>query len=335
MDERERLARIDEAFLSNHWRWCFYTADQCPPTLRTVLERELPHIAAASWPERMAWGGVWVNGFAAVADRPLTAPCAVEYYEPRFDFRAADRIFPAFETRFILHSDPDLLIVFKPAKLPSMPAREQTRYNLKIYVERHVGQIVHMPSRLDLSTSGLLVMSRTPRMHRHLQIAFERRIIEKYYLCRVSGHVAWMERRVSEPIGRDPTHPVLRTVVATGGKEASTTFRVHERESAGPSPTTLLEAQLHTGRTHQIRVHARHIGHPIIGDNFYGGERADALNLLSYRIVFNHPWLGRTLNVVVPTELLPIWIDANSTIFRSAESTAARLLSPNIAAGSC
>ncbi len=299
------LARIDQAFLSTHHIWEFWSPDNCPHSLLALLSKELPDVSSDDWPERLRWGGVFLNGQDTRQDALLTAPCRVEYYAPKFAIQNASDFFPAWNSDFILYQDADVLVAFKPAKLSSVPSRDQSDYNLKSYLEAHLGQKVHMPSRLDLSTSGLMLISLNPAINSAIQKIFERRLIEKYYLLQVQKRAEWEKMVFDAAIGRDKRHPVLRKVVKERGKQASTEFF---RLDTGTG--SFLVAKPHTGRTHQIRVHAQALGHPIVGDNFYAGPLAESLHLLSYRVKFPHPRGNKIIDITTPLELAPLWSHA-------------------------
>jgi 23S rRNA-/tRNA-specific pseudouridylate synthase len=187
-----------------------------------------------------------------------------------------------------------------------MPAKEQRYFSVKRSIEELTGTQVHMPSRLDVSTEGILILSLSTQAHAPLQQAFERRMVEKIYAFATHVEPSWKEYLATWRIGRDEHHAVLRRVVEKGGDEATTRFLIRKRASE-TSDLTVVEARPLTGRTHQIRVHARHLGIPVAGDNFYGGQAASGLHLLSRRISITHPVLKSPLSVVVPEELLPVW----------------------------
>lgn len=175
----------------------------------------------------------------------------------------------------IVHEDEDLLIVDKPAGLvvhPSPGHADGTLANALLGrggVDAYGGiagvrrpGIVH---RLDRDTSGLLMVARTDLAQASLMAQLKARRIKKTYLALVQGSVAAAVGRIEAPIGRDPKHRIRMAVVADG-RAATTGYRVSERFDGW----TLLELDLVTGRTHQIRVHLDAIGHPVAGDPIYG-----------------------------------------------------------------
>lgn len=292
------LERIRNAFSSTYWRFEHYGPKS--QSLLSLLCEKLPQIAVDSWPERLNFGGVFVNGLAAYGDRSLPIPAKVEYYEPKFPVTDASSYYSQFKKEYILFEDVDLIVVFKPNKLPSMPAKEQRFFNMKTYLENHLGQTVHLPSRLDTSTQGLLIVSKTARMNGPLQNLFARKIIKKFYLFESSTQVPWKNLVVENVIGKHPGHPVLRMVNGEDSIEAQTKFtRIGD--------TNFVCAQPKTGRTHQIRVHASYVGCPIMGDNFYEGTIAPELHLLSAGLHFLHPFSGENIRISVPEQLFPSW----------------------------
>ena len=142
-------------------------------------------------------------------------------------------------------------------ELPTMPGNSDDRPG-----------IVH---RIDKDTSGLLVVTKTAAAQEHIAAQFRRHTIERSYLAIVMGEPAWDELDVDTLHGRDPSDRRRFSPNVKSGRRAVTRFLV-ERRLAG---ITLLRCVLQTGRTHQIRMHARHIGHPILGDVLYGRSISD------------------------------------------------------------
>jgi tRNA pseudouridine32 synthase/23S rRNA pseudouridine746 synthase len=305
-----RLRLVTETLRTQYWVWTYHTAETTPDSLLTALTTNLPHIDPTSWPERFDFGGVYVNGHAALTDQPLPCPCRIEYYQPKFDISAAASIFPAFEERFVVYSDDDILVAYKPPKLPSMPAKEQRHFSLKASIEKFCNRTIHMPSRLDVSAQGILIVSTSARAHAPLQQAFESRSVSKKYLFATTSPCTWNSKEISAPIVRDPSHPVLRTTHTENGKAARTIMTQLGRYTSGSSEVTALCAQPITGRTHQIRVHAASEGVAIFGDNFYGGESAPYLHLVSCILECLHPISKRPLRFVIPEPLRADWIRA-------------------------
>ncbi len=302
--------RIENSFSSIYHCWLFHSADTIPGSLFNALRVGLPHLPHEEIPERVRWGGVFVNGIEVNDEMDLPTPCKLEYYEPRFRIADAASYFPAFSTDHILFEDEFLIALFKPAKLPTNPGKEQKYYNVKAYVERHVAGAVHLPSRLDMSTCGVILISKNQCSHKPLQRLYEYGAVKKVYLLGTAEHMDWETHDHQGAIGKDMRHAVLRKVVSEGGKSARTVFtKLAERpHPLTGSPTTYLKAEPHTGRTHQIRVHSSNLGIPIIGDNFYGGAHSQNLHLMAYSVAFRHPKGGAPVSIEVPQRLFPNWL---------------------------
>jgi 23S rRNA pseudouridine1911/1915/1917 synthase len=162
--------------------------------------------------------------------------------------------------------------------------------------------IVH---RLDRETSGVIVAAKTDRAHRKLSRAFARRETEKEYLALVAGVPALRSGTILKPIGRHTVHRHRMTIAPEGtGREAHTDW---ERERAFGKFAALLRCRIHTGRTHQIRVHLKSLGHPVLGDATYGWHR-DArfaiepprVMLHAARLAFEHPVSGEWIDLEAP-----------------------------------
>lgn len=219
----------------------------------------------------------------------------------------------------VVHEDARLLVVDKPAGLVVHPGAGTARGTLVNALLRHVHDlsgvggvlrpgIVH---RLDRGTSGLLVVAKDDETHRSLVRQFAGRTVEKEYLALVLGLPARPAGEVDSPIGRDPVHRQKMSVRAPRGREARTSWRVEERFDGA----ALLRVRIHTGRTHQIRVHLASIGHPVAGDAVYGGTRTPSSRraasreaLLSLerpalhaaRLSFAHPASGERIAFEAP-----------------------------------
>jgi 23S rRNA pseudouridine1911/1915/1917 synthase len=153
--------------------------------------------------------------------------------------------------------------------------------------------IVH---RLDKGTSGVLLVARTDAGHQALAAQFSGRSVEKTYVALVEGRVHADSGRIYTPIERDPLRRLRMTTKTGVGRSALTEYRVRERFEK----YTLLEVRIHTGRTHQIRVHLASVGHPVAGDRLYGGQAAARIFLHAWRIAFTSPATGERVMVEAP-----------------------------------
>ena len=197
----------------------------------------------------------------------------------------------------VVHEDDAVIVVDKPAGLVVHPGSGNWRGTMLNALLHHAPQlgklaragIVH---RLDKDTSGLLVVAKTEAAQTDLVRQLQAHEVKRTYLALVRGKVA-RAGRVEAPIGRHPKQRTRMAVVASG-KPAVTHYRVRKRLRAH----TLLECDLETGRTHQIRVHLASIGHPIEGDPVYAGRAEPLLArqaLHAWKLAFRHPVSGKTL----------------------------------------
>lgn len=194
----------------------------------------------------------------------------------------------------IVFQDEDLVAVYKPAGLLSHPTADSARTDLVSWLRTQIeAERLVMHHRLDMETSGLLVLTHSLRACAPMAQAFEKRRIRKTYLARVSGNPprkGAIDRRLAESKGR------VRTDAA--GKEARTEF-VRLRQEGGRA---LLELHPFHGRKHQLRVHCQSQGWPILGDPLYGGEKSSRLWLHAWKLQFEHPATGTPLTLECPTE---------------------------------
>jgi len=196
----------------------------------------------------------------------------------------------------IIHIDNDILIINKPAGIPVLPDgwNKDAPYLVKM-LEAEYGKIwvVH---RLDKTTTGVIVFARTAESHRALNIQFENRETEKVYHAIVEGDPNWNEKVTKFPLRANVGKKHRTAVDDKSGKPSETRFRVLKRYQASPEQgrrdAALVEAKPMTGRTHQIRVHAYALGHPLLGDILYNGIEMDGMNrpaLHAYSLAFSHP----------------------------------------------
>lgn len=188
----------------------------------------------------------------------------------------------------VLYEDDDCVVVIKPIGLlthskgdfnPEATVESWLRSRTKLSGAR--AGIVH---RLDRATSGVMICAKTPEALKWLQRQFAQRKTKKTYYAVVSGHLKDDEALIDMPVERNPKAPATFRV-GVGGKSARTLYRVVETNER----YSLLELKPETGRTHQLRVHFNHLGHPILGDYMYGGERSERLYLHAYRLELTLP----------------------------------------------
>jgi 23S rRNA pseudouridine1911/1915/1917 synthase len=182
----------------------------------------------------------------------------------------------------IIYEDDDLVIVNKPAGLLVIPDRFDTSLpSLRKMLEARLGQPILVAHRLDRDTSGVICFAKHEASHRYLSRVFQEREIGKFYAGLVHGRVAPEQGRIEAPITE---HPAVkgRMITARKGKPSITDYRVVEQWPL----YSLLQFQIHTGRTHQIRVHMQSIGHSIVCDELYGDGKPFYLSAIKrkYRL---------------------------------------------------
>ncbi len=267
---------------------------------------------------------VTVNGRAAKPATALRAGDAVACRPP--EARAAPGLIAQDGELTVLHEDHDLAVIDKTAGMAVHPGAGRDRDTLVNYLLHRYPEIggvggaarpgiVH---RLDLDTTGALVVARTEGAYAGLSSAFAERKVEKTYLAIVYGTPRRSAGRIDLPIGRH-RHDRKRMQVRPDGRPATTSYR--RIETAGG--VSRLELDLETGRTHQIRVHLKAAGHPLVGDPTYGEARWKALPgplrrplrtfprpaLHAWRLTFDHPLTGEHIAVEapVPDDMRRLW----------------------------
>ena len=301
--------------------------------LDRFLAARLPGISRSFLQGLVRAGHVTINGIPARSSRPVSPGEIVDVEIPSPEPLDLTPEPLALE---ILHSDADIIVLNKPAGLtvhPGAGARTGTLVHRLLHHCRDLSGIggVERPGivhRLDKETSGVIVVAKNDASHGELVRQFQTRTVEKTYEAIVWGRVENARGSVAIPIGRDRRDRVKVSSRSASPREAFTEYEVKERLSG----FTWIEVHPKTGRTHQIRVHMNHLGHPIVGDALYGGAgRArritDAgrrqvvadfqrLALHARRITFTHPRLGVKVSYEAP---LPPEFIALATALRSIE----------------
>lgn len=216
----------------------------------------------------------------------------------------------------VVYQDASVVVIDKPAGLavhpgPGHPDMTLVNALLAMFPDiQGIGGeirpgIVH---RLDKDTSGLMMVAKTHQAHNDLSAQIKSRQVTKGYLALVEGTPKQLQGKVDAPVGRHPRRRT-RMAVVVGGKEARTNYKVIRQLAAH----SLLELYLETGRTHQIRVHMAHLGHPLVGDTTYGHSSplVDRHFLHAFHLGFKHPVTGEPLEfkIDLPSDLTPA-IDA-------------------------
>ena len=169
--------------------------------------------------------------------------------------------------------------------------------------------------RLDKGTSGLLIVARTPEALENLKFQMQERHVHRQYFAIVAGHVESNKGVVDAPLGRDPKNPLKRAVI-NSGKYARTHYEIDQKYES-PFKVSMLNCRLETGRTHQIRVHLAAIGHPVLGDELYGGRTSfnieNRLALHAQMLTFLHPKTKNLMNFESP---LPAELTSMKGTFR-------------------
>ncbi len=285
-----------------------FTVAAAGERLDRYLVAHLPELSRAALQRLIESGEVLVNG---APTRPA--------YKVRVGDRLLVRIPPPEPTELlpepipldIVYEDEALIVINKPAGLVVHPGAGNPRGTLVNALLYHcptlsVGGAVRpgIVHRLDKDTSGLLVVAKNDVAHQRLQQQFKRREVHKRYVALVIGAVKVASGYVNAPIGRHPVQR-LKMAVVEGGREARTRWTVRARyvDAAG-RPYTLLDVDLETGRTHQIRVHMAWLGYPLVGDTLYGPQRsplpAPRQCLHAASLAFTHPLTGAALAFTAP-----------------------------------
>ena len=307
---------------------CFNVSTEDVGTrLDTYLASQIPTTSRSQVRRAIELGKVFVNG------QPVT--------KPAYEVSAGEEIqitlpeTPPLEAKpediplNIVYEDGEIIVINKAAGMVTHPGAGVTSGTLaNALVYRFQQQALQLPRRggssrpgivhrLDVGTSGLIVVAKTDQAHLHLAEQFQSRTVRKIYSALVYGVVKEDEGKIEAPIGRDPRSRVKMAIRPAGsGRDALSLYRVAERLEE----FTLLDVEIKTGRTHQIRVHLAHINHPIVADSTYQAGRANSLKnarlraaiakldrpfLHAANLSFTHPATGEwvTFSAPLPEDL--------------------------------
>lgn len=216
--------------------------------------------------------------------------------------QAEDTITPCYEHLDILYEDEIFLIVNKPCGMLVHSDGINTTHTLcnlvkGYYVRHHMTACVHPIHRLDMETTGLVIFSKILFFQPLLDKMLQSKAIQRQYYAFVKGIIKQKKLTITQAIGRN-RHNAKKMCISVHGKQAQTTILVKKRINN----YSFIECRLHTGRTHQIRVHLASIHHPLLSDCLYGemDKRIQRLALHAYRIQLYHPLLQTTLNISCP-----------------------------------
>ncbi|MBH0228805.1 RluA family pseudouridine synthase [Halobacillus yeomjeoni] len=239
-------------------------------------------------------GQVTVNGEEVELWKPLKSGDEVTVFFPLEE--RGSYIKPEAGPLSIVYEDEDLLVIDKPSDIAVIPSIDKSQpcianRILHHYDKQGISSTVHIVTRLDRNTSGLMVIAK--HAYGHMLLTRKEKLIDRHYKALVQGFLEFESGTIEEPISR-VEGSIIRRTVSEIGKPSKTLYEVEERYS----DCTLVRLQLMTGRTHQIRVHMAHIGHPLIGDTLYGGVEAaelsgQALHCAYLKLI--HPWTKEEL----------------------------------------
>jgi 23S rRNA pseudouridine1911/1915/1917 synthase len=292
-----------------------FTVDATQPNERLdrFLHLRYPAASRSALQRLLEEGAITVNGQSV---KPTHVPHAGEVITVRWPGPRPDKAEPEEIPLAVLYEDDALLVVNKSPDIAVHPGNGHERHTLVNALLHHChGQlsgiggvarpgIVH---RLDLETSGCLVVAKNDATHLALSAQFAGREVEKIYHALVCGSPTRSRGDIKVAIARHPTHRKRMAATEGGGRAAWTSYEVLRRFKAA----SLVQCLLHTGRTHQIRVHLDHLGYPIVGDSIYGKRQNTRLReLTAYeaprqmlhaaRLAFTHPGTGKMLACEAP-----------------------------------
>lgn len=291
-----------------------------------MLARLYPELSRSRWQKLLQDGRVWQDDRVLVQKNKLRAGDVVDFSVPPVE--SLDLV-PVEMDLEILHEDEDLLVLNKTAGVVVHPGAGTGNDTLVHGILHHCeGQLsgiggIERPGivhRLDKETSGVLIVAKSDVAFQGMAEQFASRSIEKFYTAMVKGVPGEASGQIEEPIGRHPVHRV-RMACRKEGRYALTDYRLVKQWDTLAS---MLYLQIHTGRTHQIRVHLKHLGCPVLGDTLYGYKgqvivdgspeqlpEVPRVMLHAARVGFTHPVTGDSMSLEAPfPEDMQLAVDA-------------------------
>lgn len=241
---------------------------------------------------KVKFGGVTLNGEVVTMRATVNTGDVISVDFPEED---SENLVPMDIPIEVLYEDEHILAVNKPRDMPTHPSRGNHLPTLANAVSAYLGEpfVFRAVNRLDRGTSGIVIIAKNPLAAALLGRAMKDRKFHKKYIATVSGIPKESHGIIDAPIARECEGNIKR-VVREDGKRAITEYQVTKITEEG---NALCEITLHTGRTHQIRVHFAHIGHPLVGDFLYGEETGDGYSLTCSEISFPHPITNEIISI--------------------------------------
>lgn len=274
-----------------------YTIQENDKTVKTILTEKLKFSKRLTRKLELN-DKIFLNGRPVKLNKSLFAgdELSIEFDEDEDEYEAVDIPID------IIYQDDDLLVVNKKPFIVVHPTRSHQNNTLAnglayYYKQNRINRKVRFVNRLDMNTSGLVIVAKNPYAHNQLANQMKANDVEKYYYAIVEGAMEKAEGTINEPILRLNPEDIMR-IVHPSGKECITEYKVEKIYK----DMTLVKLKLITGRTHQIRVHMKHLGHPLVGDTLYGNESSliNRQALHCYQMKFKHPVTNEDMVVTCP-----------------------------------
>lgn len=306
------------------------TVEALKTRLDKYLAENLKDISRSQIQRDIEAGRVFVNGEKVLETKHIVRLNDNLAYDPSEILNHKSEILATNTPLKILYNNHGLLIIDKPEGMvvhPGAGFKGETLASALLYQfkdiqlvgEDHRPGIVH---RLDKDTSGIILVARTQEMYEHLKDAFAERKVKKEYIALVLGHMEKQQGVIDLPIGKSKTDFRKQTTKnPSDPKVALTEYKVLEELGEGVDKYTLILVKLHTGRTHQIRVHFSSLGHPLMGDELYGNKKT---KLEGLHRQFLH---ARRIEVRLPDET---WIEAESELAKDLKEILINLNSQKV-----